>query len=352
VRAAVYHGPADVRVSEVPEPGRPGRGAVVLDVAMAAICGSDAAEWAHGPLLISLERPHHASGHGGPVIMGHEFVGRVAEVGDGVEGLVAGDMVVCGAGVSCGTCRWCRVGRTNLCASYYTLGFHADGGLAQRVVAPAAICLPTPEELGPGSAALAQPLAVALHAVRRSGVEADDTLAIVGVGGIGAFVVAAAHARGVRRIVAVDVDEARLETARRLGAATLVDARSADTVSAILDETGGEGAEVVIEASGAPHAPAAALAATRRGGRTVLVGLQSAPCELDLFAFTIREVDVVTTLAHVCAVDLPEAVAILASSDIASIVVDRTIPLDEIVDEGLRPLADGTAAGKILVATA
>jgi threonine dehydrogenase-like Zn-dependent dehydrogenase len=98
-----------------------------------------------------------------------------------------------------------------------------------------------------------------------------------------------------------------------------------------------------------PQAPAAALAAARRGGRVLLVGLQSAPRELDLVSATVREIEIVTTLAHVCAVDLPEAIDLLALGSIAPLVLDRVIPLDALVDDGIRPLAERTARGKIVV---
>jgi len=339
MRAAVYHGPQDIRVEAVPDPSDPGPGEVVLDVLRAAICGTDASEWAHGPLLA---KP--------PVVLGHEFVGRVAAVGDGVDGLRVGDRVVSGAGVSCGRCDWCRAGRTNLCERYYTLGLHVDGGLAERVTTPAAICRAVPDPVSDDGAAMAQPLAVALHAVRRSGLRAGDACAVIGVGGIGAFVVAAAAARGAAPLIAVDIDAGRLETARRLGAHETIDARDRDLAATIREATGGEGAHVVIEASGAPHAPAAALQATRRGGRMLLVGLQSAPRELDLFAFAVREVDVHTTLAHVCDVDLPESLELLAGSDLVDVVLDRVIALDRLVPDGIRPLAERTAKGKIVVA--
>jgi threonine dehydrogenase-like Zn-dependent dehydrogenase len=349
MKAAVYHGPHDVRIEQVPEPAAPAAGELVLDVLRASICGTDSSEWAHGPLLVPLRQPHPATGRSGPVVLGHEFVGRIAAAGEGVTGLAVGERVVCGAGVSCGLCDWCRRGRTNLCARYYTIGLHVDGGLAERVAAPASICRRVPDTVDDDAATLAQPLAVALHAVGRSGAAAGDTVAVIGVGGIGAFVVAAVCARPVARVIAVDIDDARLETARALGAHATVDAAGRDLASAILAATDGEGAHVVIEASGAPVAPAAALAAARRGGRVVLVGLQAAPRELDLFAFTVREVDVVTTLAHVCDTDLPAALDLLVARDLAPTVVGARIPLDALVEEGLRPLAEHTACGKILV---
>jgi (R,R)-butanediol dehydrogenase/meso-butanediol dehydrogenase/diacetyl reductase len=339
MKAAVYHGPGDIRIESVRDPG-PARGSdVLLEITRAAICGTDSSEWAHGPLLA---RP--------PVVLGHEFVGRVIDAGPDADGIGVGDRAACGAGISCGECDWCRAGRTNLCAQYRTLGLHVDGGLAEYVIAPAATCRRVPDGLTDDAAATAQPLAVALHAVRRSGVEPGESCAVIGVGGIGAFVVAGAAARGASPLIALDIDEDRLETARRLGADATIDVRGADLTEAIVEATDGEGAHVVIEASGAPHAPGAAWPAARRGGRVLIVGLQAAPRELDLLGFTVREVDLVTTLAHVCDVDLPESLELLASSEVADVVIDRVIPLEELVEEGIRPLAEGTARGKIVVA--
>jgi len=344
MKAAVYRGPGDIRVESVPDPGSPGPDEVVVEVARAAICGTDASEWAHGPILC---RP--------PVVLGHEFTGRVIAVGSDVA-LPVGTRVVSGAGISCGACEWCLAGRTNLCASYRTLGLQVDGGLAEYVTSPASICRVVPDAVPDDAAAMAQPFAVALHAVRRSRLSAGETCVVIGAGGIGAFIVAGAAAREPGRLIAVDIDPDRLATARKLGAGDTIDARdgaaadpAAHLTSLILAATGGDGAHVVIEASGAAHAPAAALAAARRGGRVLLVGLQSAPRELDLVAATVREVEVITTVAHVCSVDLPEALDLLAPGTVADAVLDRVIGLDELVDEGIRPLAERRARGKIVV---
>jgi len=363
MKAAVYRGPGDIRVESVPDPGVPGPGEVLVEVTRAAICGTDASEWAHGPILC---RP--------PVVLGHEFTGRVVAAGSDVA-LPAGTRVVSGAGISCGSCEWCLAGRTNLCAAYRTLGLQVDGGLAEYVMSPASICRVVPDAVSDDAAAMAQPFAVALHAVRRSRLAAGETCVVIGAGGIGAFIVAGAAAREPGALIAVDIDPDRLATARTLGAGETLDARNGAAPTAasgrdpaprasgdisgrdpaahlaglILAATSGEGAHVVIEASGAPHAPAAALASARRGGRVLLVGLQSAPRELDLVAATVREVEVITTVAHVCSVDLPEAVELLSLGTVADAVLDRVIPLDELVDEGIRPLAERRARGKIVV---
>ena len=157
MKAAVYYGRGDIRIESMPEPSNPRPGEVVLEVTRAAICGTDSSEWAHGPMLT---RP--------PVTLGHEFVGRVVSIGDEVTGLSQGDRVVSGAAVSCGHCEWCRAGRTNLCSTYLTLGLQLNGGLAQLSVHTGAVCRQVPESCSDEAAAMAQPLAVALHALRRT----------------------------------------------------------------------------------------------------------------------------------------------------------------------------------------
>ncbi|HET9894145.1 MAG TPA: alcohol dehydrogenase catalytic domain-containing protein [Streptosporangiaceae bacterium] len=336
MRAAVFRAPGDVRIESVPEPPEPGDGEVLIEVSKAAICGTDSAEWAHGPLLA---RP--------PVVLGHEFTGRVAA--SGADEFAPGTRVVSGAGISCGRCDWCATGRTNLCAEYRTLGLHADGGLAEYVLSPAAICRAVPDELDDIGAAMAQPFAVALHAARRGRVGPGRSCAVIGAGGIGAFVVAAAAALGAAPVIAADVSATRLETAARLGATLLADAASEDVAARVLAETGGHGADVVIEASGAADSQAVALRAVRRGGDVVIVGLQARPVPVDLFAVSTREIDVHGTLAHVCGEDLGEALAVLATSRIAPVVLGGVIPLDDLVAGGLRPLAERAAGGKIVV---
>jgi (R,R)-butanediol dehydrogenase/meso-butanediol dehydrogenase/diacetyl reductase len=179
-------------------------------------------------------------------------------------------------------------------------------------------------------------------------------VAIIGAGGIGSFIVAGAAANRAEggQVVSIDVDPSRLATATALGATSTADARERDLRELLLELSGGTGFDVVIEASGAPHAPAAAIAGTRRGGRTLLVGLHGAPRELELTPMILREVDVFTTVAHVCDQDLPAALELLATSDVARVTAGPRIPLDALVEEGLRPLAERRASGKVLVDTA
>lgn len=340
MKAAVFHGREDVRVEEVPEPPTPGIGELLVDVSFGALCGTDAAEYAHGPVLIPLAARHSGSGHVGPLVLGHEFTGRIAVAGDDLNGFEAGQRVVSGSGVSCGVCAWCRAGRTNLCERYYTLGLQADGGLAERVLVPASTCELVPDGCGDEAASLAQPLAVALHAVDRARVDASDSVAVIGVGGIGAFVVAAAHVRGASPVVAVDIDEHRLEIARRVGA---------DESFVAADAPGERQLDVVIEASGTAAGLKTAVQMVRRGGRILLVGLHDEPRKVNLLDLSLREVEVLTTVAHVCGRDLPAALQILATTELARQVIDPVIALDEVVESGLVPLAVHRAQGKIVV---
>jgi (R,R)-butanediol dehydrogenase/meso-butanediol dehydrogenase/diacetyl reductase len=339
MRAAVFHGPHDVRIENVPDPAAPAPGEVVLEVTRAAICGTDAAEWDHGPVLC---RPG--------VVLGHEFVGRVVGLGDDVAALRIGDRVVSGAGISCGRCPWCLSRRTNLCAEYRTLGLQVDGGLAEYVTSPAAICHPVPDACGDDAAAMTQPLAVALHALSRVSQGPGDAVAVIGAGGIGSFIVAGAARRAVDgRVVAIDIDDERLATARALGVGETANATGQDLARLLLELSDGVGFDIVIEATGTPDAPSAAIAGTRRGGRVLLVGLHGAPRPIDLTPMILREVDICTTVAHVCDADIPAALELLAGSDVAAVTAGPRISLDALVEDGLQPLAERRAAGKILV---
>ena len=342
MRAAVYHGRRDVRIETREEPGALGDRAVRLRVRRVALCGTDAAEYAHGPHMIPLTRRHPGSGHLGPTVLGHEIVGEVIAVGGAVDAVAVGDRVVPGAGMWCGACPRCAAGRTNLCTRYYTLGLNADGGLTEQLDVPDRMCRVVDPACSDDAAALAQPLAVALHAVRRAGVMRGERVVLIGVGGIGLFVLAALIAGGAR-VSALDVGPGQLRTAAALGAAEALDARGPDLEERLA------GADVVLEASGASAAPALAARLVRPGGRLLLIGLQAAPRELDLADLVLREVDVFTSVAHVCAVDLPEALRLLQDGALAGAAVDRVIPLDALVDEGLEPLAAGGVTGKVLV---
>ncbi len=319
---------------------------MVIEVAYNGLCGTDASEFTKGVGMVPLTARHPGSGHQGPTVLGHEFIGTVVDAGADATAW-KGKRVACGAGVSCGTCKWCRAGRTNLCERYYTLGLSIHGGLAQYVAAPAPTCREIVDGCADLDAALAQPLAVGLHAASRSGVQPDDTVVLLGVGAIGSFICAAlAGHRGA--IIAMDVDDGRLEVARRLGATEIVKI-APDITPADIRDLVPSGADVVFETAGVNGSAARALSLAMRGGTVMLVGLNRTPQPLELADVVLREVDVKTTVAHVCDHDLPQALDLLTARPLSALLLDQVVPLDDVVAAGFERLVNGQATGKILV---
>jgi (R,R)-butanediol dehydrogenase/meso-butanediol dehydrogenase/diacetyl reductase len=345
VRAAVLHNTHDLRVEVRPDPAC-GPDDVIIEVMYNGLCGTDATEFAKGPMMVPLHGPHPGSGHYGPTILGHEFIGTVVEAGRNVSSMLA-KRVACGAGVSCGACRWCLAGRTNLCASYYTLGLSTHGGLAEFAAAPARICLPVPDGCADADAALAQPLAVGIHAARRSAPRPGDSVVLLGAGAIGSFICAALRGHD-GPVIAFDIDDRRLDVASALGA-TRTHLIDRETTAGDLRDLLPAGADVVFETSGATGAAERAFALAARGGTVVLVGLNPAPQPLSLADMVLREISIRTTVAHVCDQDLPEALHLLASRPLSRILLDRVVGLADVVPAGFEPLVAGTATGKILV---
>ncbi len=327
MRAAVLHEVGRLSIDEVSVP-EPGPGEVLIRVGVCGVCGSDATEYGRG---LVLAQP--------PVTLGHEFVGVVEAVGEGVTSVAVGATVVCGAGVSCGECGPCRQGRTNLCRSYTTIGFHHDGGLAEYVTAPAGIVLDVSDSgLPMDTLGLAQPMAIGVHAVRRSGLRAGQHAVIVGVGGIGAFITFAAAATGANVLV-VDPNAERLELAERLGAAASLRAGT----TSLAEHLEGKGIEpdVFFEVSGSAPGLASVLEAAKPGATIVPVGVQRGEPQLHLARVTLGEFLVVGTVAHVFATDFPEAVRLLAMRSDWSDVAGEAIPLERVAVDALEPMLRG-----------
>ena len=304
----------------------PGVGEVLLRITRSGMRGTDASEWKSGPLIFPINIAHPASGHHGPMILGHEFIGEILDMAPDVVGWKAGDRVASGAGISCGSCPRCAEGRTNLCQSYVTLGLNRDGGLAEFVAVPGSTLVAIPDELSDDIAGLAQPIAVGLHAARRARVSPGNTVVLIGAGAIGTFVLAGLKYLVDATLIVVDFAGVRLERATRLGADHVVPIGE-DSDHQVRDLIGKFGADVVIEASGAPGQINQAATWTRRGGTLLQVGLPPKPPEVNIHYLVTNEITLETTLAHVSAENLAPALKIL-----------RTTPLGEELLEGIYPL--------------
>lgn len=345
MKAAVYHGPHDVRIEDKPQPS-PVEGEVLIKVTRSGMCGTDASEWKAGPLIFPLNNAHPISGHHGPMILGHEFIGEIVELGEGVTSFAVGDRVASGAGISCGECPRCKEGRTNLCQRYVTHGLNREGGMAEFVAVPVSTLVPIPDGLSDDHAGLAQPLAVGLHAARRAKVKSGDTVVLIGAGAIGTFVLSGLKYLVDATVIVVDFAGERLERATRLGADHVV-AVDDDTDAHVRELIGSFGADVVIEASGAPGQINRAAGWTRRGGTLLQVGLPSKPQEVNVHPIVMAEITIETTLAHVCGEDMAPALEILNSTDLANELLEGVFPLEQLADQ-LERLATGQIQGKVL----
>jgi (R,R)-butanediol dehydrogenase/meso-butanediol dehydrogenase/diacetyl reductase len=345
MKAALYHGPHDVRVEEIDKPV-PVEGEALLKVTRSGMCGTDASEWKAGPLIFPLHKPHPTSGLVGPMVMGHEFIGEIVELGPSVTKFQVGDRVASGAGISCGDCPRCHEGRTNLCFRYVTHGLNRHGGMAEFVAVPASTLVAIPDDLSDDHAGLAQPLAVGLHAARRAKVAPGQTVVLIGAGAIGTFVLAGLKHLGASSVIVVDFAGARLERAGRLGADHVVEV-SDNTADVVRELIGSIGADVVIEASGAPGQTDRAGSWVRQGGTLLQVGLASKPQEVNLHHLVMSEITLETTLAHVCGEDIAPALEILRSTSLAEELLEGVYPLDQLADQ-LERLATGQIQGKVL----
>ncbi len=264
--AATLFGPEDLRVVER-DPGPLEPGMVRIRFGAGGICGSDLHYFRHartGDFVVT-----------SPLILGHEVAGVVEEVGAGVTGLAAGDHVAVNPSRWCGHCQACREGRPNLCENIYFMGSasktpHMQGGFASLFDAVPAQCVKVPVTLPLAAAALAEPLAVALHAVARAGDIAGRHVALFGSGPIGLLCLLAARLEGAMRITVVDIAAAPLDFARKLGADAAVDLSSGE--GALLDLANAHPIDIALEVSGTAAGLASAIRAVRRGGTVVQVG--------------------------------------------------------------------------------
>ena len=261
MRACVVHAAKDLRVETLPPP-EPAPGHVVVEIAYGGICGSDLHYYHRGAVgdFTVVE----------PLVLGHEVSGRVATVGDGVSSVTVGQSIVVHPATPCGSCPECLDGRRNVCRDTRYLGSaarvpHVQGGFSQLLAVPADQVVPLPAGLDLKRATLAEPLAVALHAVARAGDVSGRRVLVTGAGPIGALAVAALRDAGAAEVVVSDLAPHALEIAAAVGATSVLSADREDGWPAEVD--------LAIEASGAAPALARCVTTVARGGRVVQLGL-------------------------------------------------------------------------------
>jgi threonine dehydrogenase-like Zn-dependent dehydrogenase len=270
---------------DVPTP-KAGPSEVLVAVKACGICGSDV----HGmDGSTGRRRP--------PIIMGHEAAGVISSIGSDVTGWVAGDRVTFDSTIYCGHCEFCRRGLINLCDNRRVLGvscedYRQNGAFAEFVAVPQHILYRLPDGLAFEHAALVEPFAIALHAIRRAPPTLNDTVVVVGVGMIGLALVQALSQAGCGRLVAVDIADEKLDLAAKCGATTTINSASEDVPAAILRLTQGLGADLAFEAVGVSATVDLTLRCLRKGGAATLVGNVTPKIEFPLQSTVTRELTI------------------------------------------------------------
>jgi len=270
-RAVVIHAPHDLRIDPI-EAEQPGPGEVLVRIATGGICGSDLHYYHHGGF--GTVRIRH------PMILGHEIAGTIERGGADVSRVRPGDRVALSPSRPCETCRYCREGRQNHCLDMRFYGSamrfpHIHGAFRERIVATEAQCHKVPDGTSLGEAAMAEPLAVCLHAARRAGPLLGKRVLVTGSGPIGALAAISARRAGAAEVVMTDISDAPLVVARRLGVERAVNL-AADP-NALADLAGDKGHfDIMFEASGSEKALVAALDVVRPGAVIVQLGLGGA----------------------------------------------------------------------------
>ncbi|NLF26875.1 MAG: alcohol dehydrogenase catalytic domain-containing protein [Clostridiales bacterium] len=259
-------GPGNVFYADVPEPGRPGSGQLLVEVRTAGICGSDIHIW-HGTFM-----------NNPPVILGHEYVGVVLEVGEGVSGFKTGDLVSSEVPTECcGKCRYCRTGDIQHCISRKGMGATRNGAFAKYALIDERVTHAIPESVGERLGALIEPVSTCAHCMERTRVEGGEVVVVAGPGPIGLIMCQLAKAEGGFVVVTgTDADEARLRLALEVGADRVINVQREDGVRSLREMTDGYGPDVYIECSGSARSVEMGIEALRPMGRYTQMGVLGA----------------------------------------------------------------------------
>lgn len=346
MRAVVYRGREDIAVDDVAEP-ECGPGLVKVRVAHNGICGTDLHEYFAGPIFVPDSDPHPLTGRRLPLVMGHEFAGTVAEVGDGVHGVTTGDTVAIEPVYRCGQCPACRDGHYNVCRSIGFHGLMADGGMAEYTVVPSWMVHVLPDGVGTELGALVEPMAVAYHAAGLGAVEPGERAVVFGAGPIGIGVWFALLGKEITDITVVEPSAERRAAIERLGADDVIDPGRTDPVDHVRRITGGAGAAASYDAAGVRDSVEAGIACLAHRRHMVSVAIYEKPLETSLINLVMRESAVRGSLCYT-ATDYTEVIDLMARGHYDTTGWVDHIPVDEVVTSGFHALHAGRRM-KVLV---
>ena len=278
MKATVLHAPGEAAIDQVPEPEAAAESNILLQVRKIGLCGSDLNSYRGRNPLVTYPR-----------ILGHEIAATVAALNPKHPEWQPGTAVTVSPYTSCGRCASCRRGRHNACQFNQTLGVQRDGALAELIAVPADRLYRA--NLSLKELCLVEPLTVGFHAASRGRVTSTDTVAVIGCGGVGLGAVAGAAFRGAT-VIGVDVEDTKLATARKAGAAHTINTTRDDLHTRLSDLTRGHGPDVVIEAIGLPHTFRAAVEEVAFTGRVVYIGYAKQEVAYETRLFVQKELDI------------------------------------------------------------
>ena len=319
-----------------------------MRVGCAGICATDLHEYTHGPQFIPMT-PHPRTGRSAPVTMGHEFTGEIEAVGVGVKGFKEGDRIVSEASVPCGHCAHCVKGEFILCREPAYLGFAWDGAFADLCTVPADICHHVPANLKSQDAVLIEPLASAMHAVRRGQVSVGNSVAIIGTGTIGLSTLLCARAAGATQVYTFDKVASKRAKALEMGATQAWDPGDGDPVEKVREATHGKGVDIAFECVGTTNTVGIATRCTRVHGRTVVVGVSVEAQPFSFLDILLNERELCGTAGYFGEFEI--CMDLVADGRIdPQPLVTSSIALEDIVSKGFEPFSSaGNENVKILV---
>ena len=260
MKAVRMYKPGDLRVENVPKPAME-KDEAMVKVKAVGLCGSD------------IPRALIYGAHISPITIGHEFSGIIEDVGEDVVDFKPGDRVVVPPLIPCGKCEWCEKGLYSLCENYDYYGSRRDGALAEYVSVKESNLLKVPDNVSYEDAATIDPAANAYHALMRGDFKPGLSVCVVGSGPIGLFAAQFASLMGASKVIAVDIWDEKLEIAAKVGADTVINSKQTDAAAGVIEATGGEGADIVIDFSGVPAAQKQAIMMAAKMGHVVLLGI-------------------------------------------------------------------------------
>jgi (R,R)-butanediol dehydrogenase/meso-butanediol dehydrogenase/diacetyl reductase len=350
MRAVVFHNVQDIRYEpDWPEPRHLREGEVKIATSWCGICGTDMEDYTQGA-IIPIGEPHPESGRMAPMVIGHEYSGRIAEVGPGVKNLKSGQKVAIECVRVCHRCYWCKLGEYASCLNQVSIGQVDDGGMAEYFIVPAENCVLIPEDMPDDIAALAEPLAVMVRGVRRGRVMAGDVITVVGAGTIGLMGIAASRLAGASKIISIAHGGRRAEVASLMGATHVLNSKEEGWLEEFMDITNGLKSEVVIDTGGNLDAMRLAVDLTMRRGRCVVNSVIADDVKLSAWDLVIDEKEVIGTVAHSYDREFPWAVQFLLDGrvNVDPIITDR-IYIENAVEKGFNRLLEDRNQIKILI---